>query len=301
MGRNRLCIIVLLLAAVMAAVGCSDEEVAGPAGRDGIPDAFIVGYVSQMEMFLNSGPEAAAAAPSELVECSSRVSVSNVLSIPGVWVNGTELLSQSGPMATSYAPSIVDDPVEYPLLAIEPVGGGLSYYGTVWIDEEENAHLVVEFARPDGSTATAEATVCVPGYFSILEVTNGGNITPTSNVMAEWNSADDAERYYIYWSYSCSYRNLSEQTVYMYGRSDTVIADTTYIFQGEDIFPSPPDLDYFLSLDGYAYITPACGPIDTGDLGNVTGDGEGFFTGIGPSRSIHLLYMPRASAADAHE
>lgn len=297
MGSYRLCIIGMLLMTAVAVAGCSedDETVAGLAAQD----AFIVGYVVEMGSFIASEVPATAAAPSDLVECSSQVSVSNVISLPEVTLNGVELLAQSMPRGTSSAP--IPDPVEYPLLAIGPAAGGLSYYGNVWIDEEDDAHLVVEYARSGGSTVRAEATVCVPGPFSILEVTNGGNITPTSSVMAEWSSSDDAEKYYIYGSGSCNYRTLSEETLYMSFRCDTVVTDTTFIFQGEDVFPSPPDLYYFVSLDGYFYITPVCGPIEPGDMSNVTGDGDGFFTGLGPSRQIHLLYMPRTSAVDTDE
>jgi hypothetical protein len=301
MNSYRLCIVGLLFAAVMIAAGCSDEEVVGPAGRDGIPDAFIVGYIAQMDILFASETQGIAAAPEELYRCNSSVSVSNVLSLPGVSINGVELFAETMPRITAIAPAVIEDPVKYPLLAFGPVSGGLSYYGNIWIDEEDNAHLVVEYGRPDGSTGTAEATVCIPGYFSILDVSNGGNITPTSSVTAEWSSSGDAEKYYIYSNYSCSYRNLSAENVYMNCQIDTVVTDTVFVFQGEDIFPSPPDLDYYLSLDGYFYITPVCGPIETGDVGNVTGDGEGFFTGLGPNRSVHLLYMTRASAVGANE
>ena len=108
--------------------------------------------------------------------------------------------------------------------------------------------------------------------------------------------------YISYGNYNCRYRTLSAETVYLYNQSDTVVTDTVFVFQGENVFPSPPDLDYFLSLDAYIYITPVCGPIETGDSGNVTGDGEGFFTGLGPSRSIHIVYtMPRTVTDEAYE
>jgi hypothetical protein len=300
MSSYRLCIVGLLLVATMTAAGCSNEEVAGPAGRDGIPDAFVVGYIMQTDVFLTSGTQATAAAPAELFQCTSRVTISNVLSLPGVSINGTELIPESMPRINSSAPSVIFDPAEIPLLAFGPMGGGLSYYGTIWIDEEENAHLVVEFGRPDGSTGTAEATVCVPDYFSILDVSNGGQITPVSDVTAEWSSSEGAEKYYIYGSYSCSYRNLSAEVVYTSFWSDTVVTDTTFVFQGDELFPSPPDLDYHISLDGYVYITAVCGPIETGDIGNVTGDGAGFFVGMSPSRSLHLQYMTRVGAVDVH-
>ncbi len=301
MGSCRFCIVGLLLVAVLTAAGCSDEETVGPAGRDGIPDAFVVGYITRADLILASGTQATAAAPAELIQCNSRVSVSNVLNLPRVSINGTELISGSMPRSgSSPVPEI--DPFDIPVLAIGPMAGGLDYYGNIWIDDEDNAHLIVEYGRPDGSTGTAEATVCVPDPFAILDVSDGGNITPTSSVTAEWSSSEDAERYYIYGNYNCRYRTLSEETVYLYNQSDTVVTDTVFVFQGENIFPSPPDLDYFLSLDAYFYITPVCGPIETGDGGNVTGDGEGFFTGLGPSRSIHIVYtMPRTVTDEAYE
>ena len=301
MRLHRICLVGLFIAAIAAAVGCSDEETVGPAGRDGIPDAFVVGYITRADLILASGTQATAAAPAELIQCNSRVSVSNVLSLPRVSINGTELISGSMPRSgSSPAPEI--DPFDIPLLAIGPTAGGLDYYGNIWIDDEDDAHLVVEYGRPDGSTGTAEATVCVPDPFVILDVSDGGNITPTSSVTAEWSSSEDAERYYIYGNYNCRYRTLSAETVYLYNQSDTVVTDTVFVFQGENVFPSPPDLDYFLSLDAYIYITPVCGPIETGDSGNVTGDGEGFFTGLGPSRSIHIVYtMPRTVTDEAYE
>jgi len=300
MGSYRLCIVGLLIVTAMTAAGCSDEEVAGPAGRDGIPDAFVVGYIMPSDMFLASGTKATAAAPAELLRCNSRVTVSNVLSLPGVSINGTELIPESMPRTASSASPVIVDPADIPLLAFGPISGGLNYYGTVWIDEEENAHLVVELGRPDGSTGTAEATVCVPYYFSILDVSNGGEITPVSDVTAEWSSSERAEKYYIYGSYSCSYLNLSAEVVYTSFWNDTVITDTTFVIQGDELFPSPPDLDYHISLDGYVYITAVCGPIETGDVGNVTGDGAGFFVGMSPSRSFHLQYMPRVGAVEMH-
>ena len=302
MRLHRLCIIGLFIAAIVAAAGCSDEETVGPAGRDGIPDAFIVGYITRMDMIFAAETQATAAAPAELIDCNSHVSISNVLSLPGVSINGTELYLETMPRVGSAAPSIVAAQAEYPLLAIGPAGGGLGYYGHVWIDEDDDAHLVVEYGRPDGSTGTAEATVCVPDPIVILDVSNGGNITPTSSVTAEWSSSANAEKYYIYGSYSCNYRTLSAETVYLYNQSDTVVTDTVFVFQGENVFPSPPDLDYILSLDAYFHVTPVCGPIETGDSGNVTGDGEGFFTGLGPSRSIHIVYtMPRTVTDEAYD
>jgi hypothetical protein len=299
MGSCRLCIVGLLLFAVLTAAGCSDEEVVGPAGRDGIPDAFIVGYIMQMDMIFASGTQAIPAAPAELIQCNSRVSISNVLSLPGVSINGIELISESMPrVSSSSTPAI--DPSDIPLFAFGPMAGGLNYYGNIWIEEEENAHLVVEYGRPDGSTGTAEATVCVPDYFSILDVSNGGNITPTSSVTAEWSSSENAEKYYIYGSYSCLYRNLSAEVVNTSFWSDTVVTDTTFVFEGDELFPLPVDLDYYISFSGSIYITAVCGPIVTGDVGNVTGDGAGFFVGMSPSRYISIQYITRASAEDIH-
>ena len=301
MGSCRLFIVGLLLVAAMIATGCSNEEVAGPAGRDGIPDAFIVGYIMQMDIIFASETQATAASPAELVECTSRVTVSNVLSLPGVSINGTDLIMESMPRVSSSALPGIENPVELPILALGPTGGSLSYYGRIWIDEEESAHLVVEFGRPDGSTGTAEATVCVPDYFSILDVSNGGNITSMSDVTAEWSSSDGAEKYYIFGSYYCTYRNLSAEEISTSFWRDTVVTDTTFVFHGADLFPSPADLDYHISFDGNVSISPVCGPIETGDSGNVTGDGEGFFIGMGSSRYIHLIYAPRVSAVGVHE
>ena len=292
MATYRLFIVGLILSATLTATGCSDDEVTGPAGRDGIPDAFVVGYINRMDLILAQEPEATAAAPAELIQCNSRVSVSNVLSLPAVSINGIELMPQSMPRIGSSA-EVDFDPSQIPFLAIGPSSSGLNYYGNIWIDEEDGAHLAVEFGRPDGSTGTAEATGCVPGYFDILDVSNGGNISPFSIVTAEWSTSERAEKYYLYSTYSCSYRTLSEETVWMNFWSDTVVTDTTFVFEGWEIFPSPEDLDYFISLIGNTYVTPVCGPIETGDTGNVTGDGAGFFVGMGSSRYIYLEYMAR--------
>lgn len=285
MTLSRIILSAILLAAVAGLAGCGEDETTAPSGYD--ENAFIVGYVSRLNVD-RSGASTGAAAAGELYEAG--VGVTNVSSIPLVTVNGIELPQNSfrGPVSANLLR----------VAALIPSSGGLSFYGRIMF-QGDDASLAVRYKKGDGSSASAAASIRVPGSFHLLEISNGGNITPSVDVTARWTPSADADRFYLSGMCAGTYRDTAGQFVYYSFMYDTLATDTFFVFRARDIFPDWGDVDYIEGFNASVNLAAVNGPFMPGERDNISGDGRGFFIGTSMGAGIYLYYSAPATAGDA--
>lgn len=283
MCMRRFIVIVMLLLTVSYLHGCKGEEGAvGPPGEDGNADPFIVGVI----MDRGVGPVRSAASPFEITACDARVNIVNLLSMPNVSINGEELILDMGGGYLNM-PGFQD---LFPSIRV-PYAVGLIYYGQLVIERDDNANLTVTHEKEDGSLGTATATVAVPQQFRITYLTDDGYITETASDTVIWSSSPGVEKYFLVGSCSGIYLSTTDDLVPFSYSLDTLLTDTTYVFEGSEIFPPPSEIFQVEQFYGNFYVYAVNGPIGAGEKGNIGGDGKGFFIGLSMGGYIYLRYQ----------
>ena len=185
---------------------------------------------------------------------SAFANIANTSDMPQVTINGLEIPRYS----TSASYRYDDFPIEY----------------------GDSAYLVVNYSQPNGTPAQAYAAIRVPGQFQFLtpDTSQVMQIQYGDSLVVIWSSAAGADAYRIQCYYNLHYY-FSGAVVEHQISLNTLLADTSLTLGAQELFPAQVDPDSILYGGGNIQISALNGPWQTGDPGNVTGDGIGFFHG----------------------
>lgn len=131
----------------------------------------------------------------------------------------------------------------------------------------------------DTDTLGATASAKVPGVFGIHspDPTVPFFIPPGANFTVEWSAADDADFYWIDFELSYLYQDPFANLKFFSFTRRIFRTTNSITFAATQLFPD--DFDQSVAnVSGYFYVDAMNGPeIQSGSVGNVTGDGRGYF------------------------
>jgi hypothetical protein len=264
---------VILALTLFGISGCEGEKGdPGPVGPAGPSVLSIVGALAV-------GNPAAG-----VVDVDAVVSITGAPSIPDVRINEHDM-----------------QPDGIWLLA----GGRLGYVRTFSLNEADSAHLVVDYTKVDSIPGMAEATIYLPGYFS--PVLSNIEVDVGEDVVVEWGSSPRADAYWLYFNFDYNYFDTGGSFHSTNVQFDTVVPETTFTVPGSDIFPSLDEIDMTVYFDGDIEMRAVTGSWLPGEVGNITGDGVGFFVATTMARvvdvdlSIQLRSSKPSLAAEENE
>ncbi len=259
---------VILTLTLLGISGCEGEKGdPGPVGPAGPSVLSVVGALAV-------GNPAAG-----VVDVDAVVSITGAPSIPDVRINEYDMR-----------------PDDIWLLA----GGRLGYAGAFSLNEADSTHLVVDYTKVDSMPGMAQATIYLPGYF--IPVLLNIEVDVGEDVVVEWGSSPRADAYWLYFNFDYNYFDTSATFHSTNVQFDTVIPGTTFTVPGSDIFPSLDEIDMTVFFDGDIEIRAVTGSWLPGEVGNITGDGVGFFVASTIPRVVDVdlsiqLAGPKANPA----
>lgn len=242
-----------ILLFLIGIIACEGPQ--GPSGSEGTPRVYVTGELQSNVWF--------PLIPTGFTTCSdpivASVQVTDAPSIPSVTING----------------------VACDLVNIE--GDNFIFYNyDLPVTLGDSAHLSVNYTKSDGGDGLAESDIIMPGPFAITapDTSSTVEIPLGSDLTVNWTPSQSADVYvfdfYLYCSY---YDTLGEWSFHNYNL-DSLLIDTTITIQAGDLFPNEVEIDSLIGGSASLYLYAQHGPWQEGALGNITGDGIGFFYGL---------------------
>jgi len=156
--------------------------------------------------------------------------------------------------------------------------GSFVFQDSIQISSGSSAQLSIDYIK-DTDTLGATASAKVPGVFGIHspDPTVPFFIPPGANFTVEWSAADDADFYWIDFELSYLYQDPFANLKFFSFTRRIFRTTNSITFAATQLFPD--DFDQSVAnVSGYFYVDAMNGPeIQSGSVGNVTGDGRGYF------------------------
>ncbi len=243
-------------------IGCEGlEGPAGPQGQSG-PNLIQISGTVYTPSFSDSTTDA-------------RIEIANSPSIPEVRLNDVSLEYLGGfPFRFSH-----DD---------------------LLISHGDTASLQVKFIKVDGDTGVAQSMLALPGAFELLapepDTIVGGQpylyIEKGDSLNIIWSSSQNADEYYMNFYLSIFYwDSLDNQNTFRFDTS-AYMQDTCIFFPAATLFPDTCDMDSINHGYGSFRLSAIAGPHNIGDMGNITGDGNGFLYGYAYCEDLRIEMAP---------
>jgi hypothetical protein len=180
--------------------------------------------------------------------CDEYVSVTNGAVVPTVMINDQEL-------------------------EFDYYGNSFHYYRDFPLVPRTMYSLVVT-----AGSNKAYATVYLPGDFDIIAPDSDYVLPKGSSLNVLWGSALYADNYWVDLYVHYEYRDTYGEYQFFSLSIDTIISGNSIAFSGNYIFPNLSEIDTLYWGAGFLSIYAIDGPaLVPGSVGNVTGDGIGFF------------------------
>lgn len=255
MSAQKFSFLLLLAAAILTLFwGCQkgDQGPQGPSGQDRI---YVSAYAGKWGYSIPPVP-----APIYYTAVDIGVTVTDAPSIPSLWVNNLAC----------------------------PLDMGMSWPGTFAFNfsdtgslaQADSLFLKISFLKSDGSTGLAQAAVATPDTFRILSPTGWDILLPVGSDLAiTWSSSARAQNYNLHLHLDYTFFDTLNLFHYHRFSLDTLVVDTSVIFSAQTLFPNLGVMhpDSAVNGEGHLQLNALNGPCLPGALGNVSGDGEGFF------------------------
>ena len=229
----------------LSLLGCEGDE--GPAGPPGTPTIYISGKVAAEPSMWPYGPPP--------YPTWATLQVSDLPSIPEVAVNGTAL------------------PINY------VTGDQISFLEfDLPVEPGDSVHLSVNYVDADSNPRQAWADILLPEAFSIILPDTAWNlqIPWAEDLELHWEASGGADAYWFYFNLYASYWVAGEhQSSFCW--LDTTIADTHLTIPLTLYLPDTSLMDSADGGMGELKIVAQNGIWQEGELGNIQGDGDGFF------------------------
>jgi hypothetical protein len=240
-----LCLMGILAVSMMAFVGCSDDD------DDVVAPATLKPGVHGMVFGSSGGPRKDAGDPA-----AAYVTVANATVVPECTVNGVTL--ELEPEMSMYS-------------------GGMGHYGAFELAADNAVTVAVDLG---GDRGTGSVSLTMPGEFDIV----GNSMvypTPGASETFDWTASADAEIYWVRADFEIRYVNNDGLSLYWENEWSLFTTDTEVTFTAAQMFPDPADVDHITSIWGDLDVMSVAGPIQAGDLSNVSGACTGFVVAIG--------------------
>ena len=240
--------IVLVISALIL-FSCEGPE--GPAGPAGDTQIWVSADIG-CKNYWNIVPE-------------STVLIENCPVIPEVSINGTDLFYQPG------------------------AGNGEAFIGAgnlrfshddFDIQPGGEAVLEISFQDEEGDNKTITGEIALPGDFEITDPADTAiTLIWGEDFTLTWNEAQNAAGYKVDFYRSVHYTdNLGQDASFNY--SYYANTDSTSItFPAHLLNPDPSVVSGIVYSSGRFNVTAFSGPVESGEGGNISGDGQGFFYG----------------------
>jgi hypothetical protein len=235
----------LVVLSLMILTGCEgDPGPQGPEGQTGTNLINVLGYIY--------GPTLTDSTP------DASISVFNSPSVPSASINNIDLEHRPAPW---------------------PGHEGFEFWDDLSISNGESASLLVTYTKLDGNPGTAQASGALPGSFEITSHDTGSvnPISLQSDLTITWSASSGMDAYLVHFSSHYHYTDYLGNQHYGSTYYDSLLITTTITYTPTQIVPNPSEIDTLDYINGGFYIYAVDGPIFQGDIGNVTGEGYGFF------------------------
>ncbi len=152
-------------------------------------------------------------------------------------------------------------------------------YDTANFSPGDEILLEVVYKKPSGKSAKAYTQIHIPGDFDIISPdTSEFCLQLGSSLTIEWTESQGADCYRAYLYLHYHYYDTSGYYKCITIEKDTTINSTSVIFPAEALFPNIGEISQVDYSYGYSYVWAQSGPvIKEGEMGNIRGDGYGFF------------------------
>lgn len=235
----------ILLAGLILFTGCEGPE--GPQGSVGPEGPLLINVLGQIE------------APTEWDPTpDAEIYIQNAHSIPSVKVNSQQI----------------------------PFNGWedfrmVFYDNNIDISIGDTANLVVNYTNLDGDSCTAQASTVLPGNFNIISHNPEETvyISQGDNLFISWNPSEGAEGYQVYFYLDYHYYDTEGNNEHYWFGYYKYVTGTSINFTAEQLFPEDLNIDYITYGWGDFDVGAVSINLAEGAMGNVTGDGYGFFVG----------------------
>jgi len=162
--------------------------------------------------------------------------------------------------------------------------GGLIYWDYFDFGTGQNLSLEIEYKNQDEENRTANASVTIPGSFSITSHPNSDvdefEIVWGQDLTITWTQSTGAEAYeYYLWIEYETYNSTTDDWEYKTVNLQNMITGTSVTFSANELFPSSVNISEVIYTYGDFDIWACSKKMEEGDMGNITGDGIGFFNG----------------------
>jgi len=167
--------------------------------------------------------------------------------------------------------------------------GGLIYWDYFDFGAGQNLSLEIDYKNQDEENKTANATTVVPGYFSITSHPTGDEddgdedefeIPWGQDLTITWTQSTGAEAYECYLCIEyATYNSTTGDYDFKVVRIRITVTGTSVTFSANELFPSTVDINEVDYTYGDFDIWACSNKLEEGDVGNVTGDGIGYFNG----------------------
>ncbi|MEN3044051.1 MAG: hypothetical protein ABDH37_02380 [Candidatus Hydrothermales bacterium] len=184
----------------------------------------------------------------------------------------------------SFSPSIPDvkiNDIDIPIYYF--YGSSFSFYkdNITTLSSGTNLNLKVTYKKSDGNQGEAIATAKIPGIFGITSPYPEASIPVGGSLNVVWSQSLNANFYfanlYLYYEYIDLVGNHSRFSCDV----ETTLTQTSITFPPSVLFPDLNEIDSIYYSIGYFYVLGINGPkLEYGEMGNVEGDGSGFFWGV---------------------
>ena len=167
---------------------------------------------------------------------------------------------------------------------------GMEFYNSnIDISIGDNANLGVNYSRLDGNSGIAQATTILPDTFHIISHNPDETvyISLGDSLEIKWNSSAGALAYevdiWLDYEYYTLEDTTNDSTIFMVPKYYSIefynklVTDTSIIFTEEELFPENLNIDYIVYSWGGFDVDAISLNLTEGAMGNVTGDGYGFF------------------------
>jgi hypothetical protein len=154
----------------------------------------------------------------------------------------------------------------------------------------DSIHLSVNYIQSNGDSACAEANLMLPGPFTITfpDTATTMQVIVGSDITFGWTPSVGADAYNVVFAFVyCYYDTLGSPGIVEF-IVDTLIADTMITFDSAHLFPNAAAIDSISENLSGAVIWAKSGPWQGGEMGNVTGDGTGYFHGTTFGRDVYF-------------
>jgi len=169
-------------------------------------------------------------------------------------------------------------------------GGRLGYYRYFPLDVGDNADLEVSYTKANGTAGLAQSTVTLPDAANI--VSPGGDpvlVYIGDGLDVTWNSVEGADLYYAIVYFGLLYLDTAGVVQVYEFVLDTTLADTSISFTGSQLFP---DIGTISDIGGFGAdfdVAGISGIWHGPAVNNITGDGMGFFIGVGYGDDLNFV------------